>query len=74
MAEAADRTEKPTPKRREKARKEGQVVMSPEVAPVVVILLALGAASWGAPAALACIRDMFRTWIAARADSRPDIA
>lgn len=67
MAEggAADRTEQATPKRREEARKHGQVVLSPEVAPVAVLLAALGVATWGAPEMLARGRVVLRAWLAA---------
>ncbi|TMA94714.1 MAG: EscU/YscU/HrcU family type III secretion system export apparatus switch protein [Deltaproteobacteria bacterium] len=53
MPEAGDRTERATPRRREEARKHGQVALSPEVAPVAVLLAALALGSWGAPVALA---------------------
>lgn len=67
MAEggAAERTEKATPKRREEARKHGQVVLSPEVAPVAVLLAALAVASWGAPELVARSRVVLRAWLAA---------
>ena len=53
MPEAGDRTERATPRRRDEARKHGQVALSPEVAPVAVLLAALALGSWGAPVALA---------------------
>src|SRR5690349_15933519 len=67
MAEgtAADRTEKATPKRREEARKHGQVVLSPEVAPVAVLLAALTVATWGVPEMVARSRVVLRAWLAA---------
>ena len=65
MAETAGRTERPTPKRREEARKQGQVVLSPEVSPVAVLLAALALASWGAPVALGRSRLVLGSWLAA---------
>ncbi len=67
MAEdqAADRTEQPTAKRREQAREEGQVAVSPEVAPVAVLLAALAVASWGAPRVVERSRTVLHAWLAA---------
>jgi flagellar biosynthesis protein FlhB len=62
---AGDRTEKATPKRREDARKKGQIVLSPEVSPVAVLLAALAVASWGAPEMVARSRLVLRAWLAA---------
>src|SRR5262249_55733507 len=62
---AADRTERATPKRREEARKQGQVILSPEVSPVAVLLTALALASFGAPQLLARRRLLLRGWLAA---------
>jgi flagellar biosynthesis protein FlhB len=66
MAEelGGDRTERATPKRREEARKRGQVVLSPEVSPVAVLLGALGLAWLGAPRALATLREVLASWLA----------
>jgi flagellar biosynthesis protein FlhB len=65
MAETAGRTERPTPRRREEARKEGRVVLSPEVSPVAVLLAALSLAWWAAPLLLDQSRVVLRTWLAA---------
>ncbi len=67
MAEqgGADRTEQATPKRREEARKHGQVILSPEVAPVAVLLAALVVTTAGAPMLLAQTRVVLRAWLAA---------
>jgi len=65
MPEAGDRTERATPRRREEARKHGQVALSPEVAPVAVLLAALAIASWGAPLALARSRTALAGLLAA---------
>jgi len=65
MPEAADRTERATPRRREEARKHGQVALSPEVAPVAVLLTALAVVSWGAPVALAKSRAALAALLAA---------
>ncbi len=62
---AADRTERATPKKREEARKHGQVVLSTEVSPVLVLLTALAMASVGAPQLLAQSRVLLRSWLAA---------
>jgi flagellar biosynthetic protein FlhB len=52
MAEGGDRTEQATPKRREESRRKGQVAVSTEVSPVLVLLTALTLAHYGAPVAL----------------------
>src|SRR5262245_65571138 len=64
MAEFGEGTEKPTPKRREKAREEGQVVLSPELSPVAVLtaVLALGG-GWTA-SMFGHGRTMLRGWLA----------
>src|SRR5438128_620895 len=62
---AADRTERATPKRRAEARKHGQVVLSPEVSPVVVLLAALALSTFGAPTLLARSRLILADWLAA---------
>jgi flagellar biosynthetic protein FlhB len=65
MAETgAERTERATPKRREEARKRGQVVLSPEVSPVAVLLAALALAWVGAPGVAATLREVVRSWLA----------
>jgi flagellar biosynthetic protein FlhB len=64
MADDTERTEQPTSKRREDARKKGQVVLSPEVSPVVVLCTALMIASTGVPVLLARSRVVLRTWLA----------
>lgn len=63
--DAAERSEQATPKRREEARKRGQVPISSEVSPVAVLLVALVITTWGAPAMLAQSRLVLRTWLAA---------
>jgi flagellar biosynthetic protein FlhB len=66
MAEgAADRTERATPKRREEARRKGQVLLSPEVSPVVVLVTALGVASAGLAQLVERSRVVVRGWLAA---------
>ncbi|MCV6070104.1 EscU/YscU/HrcU family type III secretion system export apparatus switch protein, partial [Escherichia coli] len=40
---AGERTERPTPKRREEARKRGQIARRPELAAAIAFLAALGA-------------------------------
>ena len=65
MADDAERTEAPTSKRREDSRKKGQVVLSPEVSPVVVLCTVLMVASSGLPVLLARSRVILRTWLAA---------
>jgi flagellar biosynthetic protein FlhB len=66
MAEdVADRTEAPTPRRREDARKHGQVALSPEVSPVAVLFTALALAAMGGPMLLDRSRAMLRAWLAA---------
>jgi len=65
MADGADRTERATPKRREEARRQGQVVLSPELSAVAVLLAALALASWGGPLALERSRRVLHGWLAA---------
>ena len=66
MAEqTGERTERATEKRREEARQHGQVVLSPEVSPVAVLLAALALGSWGAPIALDRSRIVLAGWLAA---------
>jgi flagellar biosynthesis protein FlhB len=74
MAEAGDRTERATAKRRDEARRHGQTTLSPEIAPVAVLLTVLVLASWGAPQALTRSRVMLGAWLAAvgPAGAEPD--
>jgi flagellar biosynthetic protein FliR/FlhB len=65
MADDADRTESATPKRREEARKKGQVLLSPELSPIAVLLTAVTIATVGGPLALARTRGVLATWLAA---------
>ncbi len=66
MAEdPTSRTEAPTPRRREEARKHGQVALSPEVSPVAVLFTALALAALGGPVLLDRTRAMLRAWLAA---------
>jgi len=65
MADDADRTERATPKRRDEARKKGQVLLSPELSPVAVLLMAVTVATVGGPLALARTRGVLASWLAA---------
>ncbi|HYR96228.1 MAG TPA: EscU/YscU/HrcU family type III secretion system export apparatus switch protein [Candidatus Binatus sp.] len=66
MAEqGGERTERATEKRREEARRHGQVILSPEVSPVAVLLTALAIGSWGAPLVLERSRIALAGWLAA---------
>ncbi|HZP41929.1 MAG TPA: EscU/YscU/HrcU family type III secretion system export apparatus switch protein [Candidatus Binatia bacterium] len=60
---AADRTERATPKRREEARKHGQVVRSGDLSPIAEILCALLLVSWGGPHLLEQSRTILRDWL-----------
>jgi flagellar biosynthetic protein FlhB len=62
MAEAG-RTEQATPKRREEARKKGQVVLSPDVGAVSALLAALMIATWGWPVLLGQCRSLLVGWL-----------
>lgn len=64
MAEAGEGTEKPTPKRREKAREEGQVVLSPELSPVAVLTTVLALGGWWTASMIGHGRSMLRGWLA----------
>ena len=65
MADDTDRTESATPKRREEARKHGQVLLSPELSPVAVLLMAVTIAGVGSPLLLARSRVVLVRWLAA---------
>ncbi len=65
MADDADRTERATPKRREEARKKGQVLLSPELSPIAVLLMAVTIATLGGPLALSRTRGVLASWLAA---------
>jgi len=65
MADATARTEQATPKRRETARRHGHVVMSPEIAPVAVLLVVLALATVGAPVLVRQTGAVMREWLAA---------
>lgn len=65
MADAATRTERATPKRRDEARRHGQVVVSPEISPVAVLCLVLAVAAWGAPLLIDQTKVILVEWLAA---------
>jgi flagellar biosynthetic protein FlhB len=65
MADAVTRTEPATPKRRADARRHGQVVVSPAIAPVAVLLAVLVLATWGAPVLLHRTSALVAEWLAA---------
>src|SRR5262245_58704670 len=64
MAEFGEGTEKPTPKRREKAREEGQVVLSPELSPVAVLTAVLALGGWWTASMFGHGSAMLRGWLA----------
>lgn len=59
-----ERTERATPRRREKARKDGQVPMSQEVAVATSMLLLSGMVAWGFPTIAAQLVSLFRANLA----------
>ena len=61
--DAANRTERATPKKRDEARKRGQVPRSMEIGPAVQLILFLGIASAGMPWALGQGREVMVTWL-----------
>lgn len=65
MADAAVRTEQATPKRRADARRQGQVVVSSEIAPVAVLLAVIVLATIGAPLLVSHAGAVLREWLAA---------
>lgn len=65
MADDENRTEAPTQRRRDEARRQGQVALSPDVAPAVVLLMAVTVAGWGVPRLFDRSALMFRAWLAA---------
>jgi flagellar biosynthetic protein FlhB len=65
--DAASRTERATPKKRDEARKRGQVPRSVEIGPAAQLLVFLGIASVGAPWAVGQARNVMVTWLAAPA-------
>src|SRR4051812_34693287 len=58
MAEGGDKTEKPTPKQRDKARKEGRVAKSMEVNSTAVLLATLAALAVTGPRLLAACEQI----------------
>lgn len=63
MSDAPDRSDKqfdPTPRRLEKAREDGNVYRSRELASVALLATAVGVVGMGAPAALGTLRAMTR--------------
>lgn len=61
MAEdQANKTEEPTPKRREEARADGQVAQSPEVTAAAVLLAAVMITTHRGPAMIGALREMMR--------------
>jgi len=64
MADVTERTERATPRRRDEARRRGQVVLSPEVSPVAVLFAILALATWGTPQVLGQLRTMIAQWLA----------
>jgi flagellar biosynthetic protein FlhB len=65
MADAALRTEPATPKRRADARREGQVVVSPEIAPAATLAALVVTTTAGAPIVVAHARTVLTEWLAA---------
>jgi flagellar biosynthetic protein FlhB len=65
---ASDKTEKPTPKRREEARKKGQVARSVDVNSAVVLLATLAALALAGPWMLRTLGDGVRTGLAQAGD------
>jgi flagellar biosynthetic protein FlhB len=63
MSEGFDpnKTEAPTPRKREKAREEGQVVASPDLNAAISLLVIALAAIWLAPTMAAQLQSMLRT-------------
>jgi flagellar biosynthetic protein FlhB len=57
---AEDRTEKPTPKKRKKAREEGQVARSPDLSGAVLLLVGFGVLALTLPQIGAAAADMMR--------------
>src|SRR6516164_5492068 len=55
MADQAQRTEKPTPRRLEKARREGRFAVSRELVSAVQFAVFAACLSWG-------VRDWFYSW------------
>jgi flagellar biosynthetic protein FlhB len=76
MAEGFDpnKTEAPTPRRREKAREEGQVVFSPDLNSAAALLLAASAALWLAPMICAQLQSLLRTRVQMLDGANWDIA
>jgi flagellar biosynthetic protein FlhB len=66
MAEGAfERTEPATAKRRNKARSQWQVALSPEINPVVMLFTALAISTVGAPLFYGQARVLVQTWLGA---------
>jgi len=65
MADGFERSERATPRKREEARREGQVAVSPEVSPVAVLLTAIAVVSWGGPFAVRRCATLLHAWLVA---------
>ncbi len=64
MAEnAADRTERATPKRKADARRKGQIAFSRDAVTAVALLGSLGALTWFAPALVENLKGTLQGWL-----------
>jgi flagellar biosynthetic protein FlhB len=63
---AQEKTERPTPRRRQEARKEGKVAKSQELSSVIILLFGIGSMYFVLPSTVAHIRE-FATWLIANA-------
>ena len=60
MSGGGDKTEKPTPRRRQKAREDGKVVRSRELSAALVLAAALAVLTWSVPGWVGAWRALFR--------------
>ncbi len=68
MAESANKTEKPTPKRRKEERDKGQVARTQDLAPAIGLLATLGTLAVLGPRMLEAIEDLVRRGLAQAGD------
>jgi flagellar biosynthetic protein FlhB len=68
VAEDVERTEQPTPRRRQEARREGQIAVSAEIGTTANLLVVLWALSWAGAGAAAQLPALFRRLWAVRTD------
>ena len=71
---ASDRTEKPTPRRRQKAREQGQVTRSRELTSSAALMASLMALAWAATSTATVWRGLYRGLLGSAATGEIDLS